>query len=156
MLARAQEEIGDVVDCRQLLVGDVPEEVHVAHAEPRDERMQHRVVRLEPAVGADQQEPRARVVPCSIDVKRPDEILELLVGNYPSDKQDVRPAVVEISRFEFARRTVEVREIWDDRQDVTGRELELLQLLTVVVGVAKRDVAARRTRSARAVRESTT
>ena len=42
VLARAQKQIGDVVERRQLLVGDLAEDVHVAHAEPRDERVQLR------------------------------------------------------------------------------------------------------------------
>ena len=38
VLAGAEEQIGDVVERRQLLVRDLPEEVHVGRAEPRDQR----------------------------------------------------------------------------------------------------------------------
>jgi hypothetical protein len=55
MLAGAQEQVGDVVVRRQLLVADVPAEVDIGRAQRRHQLVQHRQVLLEAAVAAHKQ-----------------------------------------------------------------------------------------------------
>ena len=95
VLAGAQEQIGDVVERRQLLVRHVAEEMDVRCAEPGDQRGEQLEVALEAAVGADQQQPRSWIVPCPVDVERADHVLELLVRDDPAHEHHVGPLVVE-------------------------------------------------------------
>ena len=142
MLARAKEEIGDVVERRELLVGDVAQEVDVGSAQVRDERRQQREVGLEAAVRADEEQPRPRIVPRAIDVKGADHVLELLVRDHAADEHHVGPLVVESRRERAIRCQVEVAEVGNDRQHAGGGEAERLEFLAVVFGVAEREVAA--------------
>ena len=142
MLARAEEQIGDVVESRQLLVRHVAEEMHVRGAEPRDERVQHREVSLEAAVRPDEQQARTRVVFRSVGVEGADHALELLVRDDTSHEHHVDPLVVEVRGEPAVRRHIQVGEVGDDRQDVGSPETERLELGAVVVRIAERDVAA--------------
>ena len=144
MGARAQEEIGDVVIGRQLGVGHVAGEMHVRHAEPRGELMQHREILLEPAVRPDEQQPRPRVEVTLVRVEVPDDVLDALVRDDAADEQDVRPVVVELPRDQIVRRQIEMREIGDDRQHAGGIEPERFELLAVELGVAEREIDAGR------------
>ena len=53
-------------------------------------------VALEPALRADDQQPRPRVERRVVGVEEADQILDLLVGDHPADEQDVGPVVVEL------------------------------------------------------------
>ena len=143
VLAGAQEEVRHVVQRGELLVRDVAEEVDVRRAEPRDQRVQHRQVFLEAAVGADQQQSRARIVPRAVDVEGADDVLELLVRDHPAHEHDVGPAVVERPGGHQVGRQIEMREVGDDRQHAGRAESEVFELLPVVFGVAERQLAAR-------------
>jgi hypothetical protein len=70
VLARAEEQVGGVVERDQLGVRDVPDEVDVRGAERVYEVMQRRQVAFEPALGADDQQPRTRVEDGLVDVKK--------------------------------------------------------------------------------------
>ena len=144
MRAGAQEQIGDVVIGRQLGVRHVAGEVHVRHAEPRAQLMQHRQVLLEAAVGSDQQQPRPRVEVTLVGVEVPDDVFDALVRNDSPDEQDVRPVVVELPRDQVVRRQIEMREVGNDWQHAGGIEAQRFELLAVELGVAERQIDARR------------
>ena len=61
VLARAQKEVGTFVKRNQLFVRHVADEMDVRDAERRNQLVQRREIVLEPALRADQQQPRSRV-----------------------------------------------------------------------------------------------
>ena len=142
VLAGTQEQIGDVVEGDQLLVGDVADEVHVAGAEPADQLVERSEVALEPALRADQQQARPRVEDRVVGVEPADHVLDLLVGDHPADEDDVGPLVVEVARDQPVRLAVEVAEVGHHRQHRGAGEAERLEILAVELGVAHRQVAA--------------
>ncbi len=79
-----------------------------------------------------------------IRVEVPDDVFDALVRNDAPDKQDVRPVVVVLLRDQIVRRQIEVREIGNDRQHARGIEPQRFELLAIELGVAKRQVDARR------------
>ena len=60
VLAGAEKQIRDVVERRQLFVRHLSEDVDIVHAQPRDELMELREVRVESAVRPRDDEPRVR------------------------------------------------------------------------------------------------
>ena len=142
MLACAQEEIGDLVERDQFLVRHVTDEVDVRGIQRGRQLVERRQVPLEPALRADNQQPRSRVDERVVGVEVADQVLDLLVGDDAADKQDVGPVVVEILRHQPVRRPVEVREIRDHRQHGGAWKPERLEVLSVELGIAEREVAA--------------
>ena len=116
VLARAQEEIGDLVERHQFLVRDLPDEMDVGVAERRRQLVERRHVALEPALRADQEQPRPRVVERVIRVKEADHVFDLLVRHHTADEQDVGPGVVEQIGDRAIGVPVEMREIRHHRQ----------------------------------------
>ncbi len=142
VLAGAEEHVGNLVVGGQLFVGDMAKDVDVGGADAGDEVVQHRQVALEPAVRADQQQPRARVEPALVGVERPDEILDPLVGDHPADKQHVHPVVVEGAGLHEVGRAGQVREVGDDRQDRGVGEAQPLEFDAIELGVAQGELHA--------------
>ena len=142
VLARAEEQISDVVQRSQLFIRDVPEKVDVGCFETRDELVQHRQISFEPTVRTDEQQPRPRIVARTVGMEGADDRLELLVRNHASDKHHVRPTVVEVSRQHAVRLDVQVSEVGDDGENAGWSETERLELLTVVLRIAEREIGA--------------
>src|SRR3954471_9528637 len=113
--------------------------MHVRVAERGRKLMDGRHVAVEAALIADHEQPRARIEESVIRMEEPDEIVDLLVRNNPSNKQDVRPLVVELVRNEPVRFTVKMYEVRHDRQYVRARKAKRDQLVPVELGVAQRE-----------------
>ena len=108
VLARAQEQVGDVVVGDELFVGYVAGKVHVAGAERRRQLMDRRQVALVAAVGADDQQAGPLVERRVVRVKKADQVLDLLVRDDAADEHDIRPVVVELTGHHAVRLPVEI------------------------------------------------
>ncbi len=81
-------------------------------------------------------------MPRPIHVEGADHILELLVGDHPSDEHEVGPPIVEPGGQCAVGAGIQVREIGDDRKDTCVPESETIELLPVVLGISQRQIAA--------------
>ena len=142
VLAGAEKDIGDVVERHELFVRNVPDEMDMFGVECRHQLVQRGNVSLESALGADEEQPRARVEEGLIGVKEPNEIFDLLVRDHPSDEQHVGPLVVEPARDQRVRLPLQMREVGNHGQDGGAWEPERFEILPVEFGIAEREIAA--------------
>ena len=75
-------------------------------------------------------------------MKEADEIFYLFVRDHPSDEQDVRPVVVEVTGDEPTGLALQMREVRDDREHRGAREAECLEIPPVELRVPDREIAA--------------
>ena len=90
---------------------------------------------------ADEDEAVVDVDVAFVVLGQPDVILDLLVRRDAADEEEVYQAVLEDARQRRARRRLgDAVEIDGNRHHAGRREAQRLELLTVVVGVAEREV----------------
>jgi hypothetical protein len=116
--------------------------VHVTELQVVDQVIEVCHVALEHAEGSDDQQARARIEPRVVDVKEPNQILDLLVADDAAHEHDVGPGVVVLRSDEAVGRLVEMTEVRDDGKDRRARKSEPFEILAVEFRIAHRQVAA--------------
>src|SRR5262245_63445320 len=119
----------------------MPDEVDVLGPERRRQLRQPGEITLESALRADDQQPRSSVEERLIRVEEANHVLDLLVGDHAADEHHIGPLVVELPRDQPSWTAIEVREIRYHRQDGGTWKAERLEVPTVELRVAHRQIA---------------
>ena len=137
MLGETEEGVGLAVAGVELVVVDLPGEHHLVHPELTHQLLEPVEVALEATGVSHQEEPALRLYPALVGGERPDQVLDLLVGDHTPHEEDVRALVVMESSHHGRRGAVVLRQVEDDGENAGPLEAGRLQLLPVVLAVAQ-------------------
>jgi hypothetical protein len=77
-----------------------------------------------------------------VGVKHPDQVLDLLVRDDPSDEEDIGPLIVKLIGDETIGDSVEVSEVRNDRQHRGARKSKCFEVLAIELRISQGKIAA--------------